>query len=137
MNVLRALWGAVGRLLVRPAVPAMAAALTLVLFVAQSEFLQKHMKLKVEASDLLPKDHPKNAEFDFIRATFKGSSRGFFVAVEAPVLRLRQVVPQVADAFAGLPDIEFIRYRIEREYFEQNLLLFQSLADLDRHVGYM
>src|SRR5262245_41543425 len=105
--------------------------------VLSSLWVERHMRIKVEASDLLPSDHPKNKEFEFIRATFKGSSRGFFVVVEAPPVRLREVVPAIAHAFEGLPEIEFLRYRLEKEYFEKNFLLFQSLADLQRQAAYL
>ncbi|HXT20390.1 MAG TPA: hypothetical protein VN923_06545, partial [Thermoanaerobaculia bacterium] len=110
----------------------------LALVLLQGRYLDGHMRIKVEASDLLPSGHPKNTEFNFIRETFKGSSRGFFVAVEAPVARLRDTVPRIATRFsAGLPQVDFVRYRIERPYFEEHLLLFQTLDNLRRQAGYL
>jgi predicted RND superfamily exporter protein/enoyl-CoA hydratase/carnithine racemase len=133
----RAIWsrigGGVGRLWLALGVTALAA----VLLVLQGSFLERRMRIKVEASDLLPADHPKNKEFEFIRHAFKGSARGFFVAVEAPPTRLRAVVPEVARALEDLPEVDFIRWRVEREYFEDNLFLFQSLDDLRNQAAYL
>src|SRR5262245_13959367 len=128
--MLERLWTRLGGGLGRTPV---ALALTLVaaaVFVLQAAFLRDRMRIKVEASDLLPADHPKNAEFDFIRARFAGRSRGFFFVVGAPVPRLREVVPEVARAAAALPDVDFIRWRVEREWFERNFFLFQTLERL-------
>jgi predicted RND superfamily exporter protein/enoyl-CoA hydratase/carnithine racemase len=134
---MKAFWsrigGAVGRLWVAVALTVVAA----LLLVVQGDFLKHHMRIKVEASDLLPKDHPKNTEFEFIRHTFQGSSRGFFIAVDAPVTRLRAVIPEVARAAQALPDVSFIRWRVERDYFEDHLPLFQSLADLRSQAAYL
>jgi hypothetical protein len=53
------------------------------------------------------------------------------------VVRLRQVVPAVARACEGLPEVDFIRWRIEREYFEDQFLLFQSLDHLEQQAAYL
>src|SRR5262249_44696795 len=90
--------GGVGRLWLALAVLGVAGGL----LVLQGLFLRDRMRIKVEASALLPADHPKNKEFELIRHAFKGSSRGFYVAVEAPPARLRAVVPEVARALEAL-----------------------------------
>jgi hypothetical protein len=133
-----ALWSGLGALVSRPWVAAALCAVALGLFAAEADFLRKRMRIKVEASDLIPKSHPKNAEFEEIRSTFQGSSRGFFIAVEAPVTRLRAVVPEVARAAeAALPDLAFVRFRLERDFFEEHLPLFQTKGDLARQVDYL
>ena len=134
---MKTLWSKIGSAVGRPWLALAVTVVAALLLVLQGLFLEHRMRIKVEASDLLPADHPKNKEFEYIRRTFKGSSRGFYVAVEAPATRLRAVVPEVARALEALPDVEFIRWRIEREYFEDNLLLFQSLDDLRRQAGYL
>jgi predicted RND superfamily exporter protein/enoyl-CoA hydratase/carnithine racemase len=134
---MKSLWSRIGGVVGRPWLALGITVLAGGLLVLQGLFLRDRMRIKVEASDLLPADHPKNKEFEFIRHTFKGSSRGFYVAVEAEPTRLRAVVPEVARALQALPEIDFIRWRVEREYFEDNFLLFQSLPHLKQQAAYL
>src|SRR5262245_37861857 len=105
-------WSQIGRAITRLPVAFGLFGLVVAALVGQLAFLKQNMSIKVEANDLLPADHPKNAEFDFIRNHFSGSSRGFFVVVEAPLTRLREAVPQVAARFEKMPAVEFVRWRI-------------------------
>lgn len=130
-------WSRVGAFVTRLPVAFALLGFAVAALVFQVAFLKDHMTIKVEASDLLPTDHPKNTEFEFIRDHFAGSSRGFFVVVEAPLDRLREVVPTIAARYEKMPSVEFVRWRLEREYFEDNVLLFQSQADLDKQLDHL
>lgn len=134
---MRRAWDRIGRFITRMPVALALAGLVAAALISQVLFLQDNMEIKVEANDLLPADHPKNGEFDFIRDNFAGSSRGFFVVAEAPLERLREVVPEIAHRFEELPSVEFIRWRIERDYFQDHLLLFQAQDDLERQLHYL
>src|SRR5262249_11642479 len=133
---MKRIWSQLGHAVGRTHVALVLVLAAAVLVAGQPVPVERPLRLKVEASDLLPAGHPQSREFSFVRATFRGSSRGLFVLVEAPIVRLRQVVPEIAGAFSSLDDVDFIRYRVEREYFESSLLL-QSLDDLRKQAEYL
>lgn len=110
------LWTRLGGAVRRPHIATGLAVLSGALIFLQTAYLDRHVRNKVEASDRY-----------FMRATFEGRSRGFFVVDEAPVTRLRRLIPQIATRFeTELPEVDFVRYQVERGYLEGNLFLFQS-----------
>lgn len=131
------LWSRIGQGVGRSRLALAIVALTGGLSLFAAIALVRHGRLRVEAADALPPDDPRREELRELARSFAGARAGVTVTVSGPLVRLRSVVPEVARALHRLPAVEVVRWRLERDYFEDHALMFRSLDDLRRYAGYL